>query len=56
MTEVCGNCKYNKRVFKGRWSGTEFQCGNEDSVFHGCPTAYDDTCEDYEPKEGSEQE
>lgn len=53
MREVCGTCKYNKRDFsKPQNSGyAEFCCGNEDSECYGVPTAYDDTCDDYEEKD-----
>ena len=53
LREVCGTCKYNNRDFsKPQNSGySDFCCGNEDSECYGVPTAYDDTCDDYEEKD-----
>lgn len=50
MKEVCGNCKYNKRVLDVHCNA-EFCCGNEDSDNYAVPTFYDDTCDDWEEKE-----
>ena len=50
MKDICGNCKYNKRVTDGHCNA-EFCCGNEKSDYCGVPTFYDDTCEDFEEKE-----
>ena len=43
----CHNCKYNE------YEGGEYFCGNEDSDYYGCPTAYDDECEEGEEKDES---
>lgn len=48
--EVCGTCRYNKRVYDGHCH-SEFCCGNEESDNYAVPTFYDDTCEDWEAKE-----
>ena len=45
--ECCGTCRYNRRD----WSG-EYCCGCEASEAFGLSTAYDDTCEAWEEKEG----
>ncbi len=45
MDEICANCKHNKKTQR------EFYCGNEESEYYGVPTAYDDTCEDWEGKD-----
>lgn len=54
MKECCGNCKYNKRDFsKPQGEGySEFCCGNEDSENYSVPTFFDDTCDDFEEKDG----
>ena len=48
----CGTCKYNTPEYEG---GTrevkDFYCDNEESECYGLPTAYDDSCEDWEEKE-----
>lgn len=53
MREVCGKCKYNKRVVDDHCNA-EFCCGNEESEYYSVPTFYDDTCDNYEPKEYQE--
>jgi hypothetical protein len=53
MREVCGKCKYNKRVVDGHCNA-EFCCGNEESEYYSVPTFRDDTCDSYEPKESQE--
>lgn len=50
MTEVCGECKFNKRSFDGHCNA-EFCCSNEDSEYYGVPTDYSDSCEEFEEKE-----
>lgn len=45
MIRVCGTCKYNSKCFDG------FCCGNEEGEFFGCPTEYEDRCENWEDKE-----
>ena len=47
MSKVCGNCAYNSYDRELR----EFYCGNTDSDSCGSPTAYDDSCADFESKE-----
>jgi len=44
--KLCGNCEYNE------WNARdeEFYCANENSDCYGCPTFYDDGCEDWEAK------
>lgn len=32
------------------YSDGEFVCGNSESEAYGCPTAYSDSCEEYEEK------
>lgn len=49
MLRVCGTCKYNAKCFDG------FCCGNEEGEFFGCPTEYEDRCEDWEEKGGDEE-
>ena len=41
-----GDCIYNRRD----WDriDSRYYCGNEASEYYGCPTAYDDGCEDGE--------
>lgn len=47
---VCGVCEYNRPTLKnGKLCG--FHCGNEESDYYGCGTAYDDKCEEWEEKE-----
>lgn len=51
--EVCGNCRFNKYDFDGsgiRQKGG-FYCNNERSENCGCPTAYSDTCNDFEDRD-----
>ena len=52
--EMCGNCKWNRRDFsKPQNEGyAEFCCGNENGEYYGVPTFFDDTCDDWEDKEG----
>ena len=45
--QVCGMCKYNSYDKQD----SSFYCGNEDSWYYGCMTAYNDTCEEYTDKE-----
>ena len=45
MEQVCGTCEYNN-VCEG-----EFCCNNPDSDAYGCPTNYNDVCEEWEEKE-----
>lgn len=45
--QVCGMCKYNSYDRQD----SSFYCGNEDSWYYGCMTAYSDTCEEYTDKE-----
>lgn len=54
--ECCGRCKYNKYSADGDGArnGT-FYCGHENSLEYGVPTSYDDVCDDFEPKDGSEK-
>lgn len=51
--EVCGTCNHNKHDNDG--SGIRqrggYYCGNERSEYYACPTAYSDTCDDWEEKE-----
>lgn len=49
MKEICGNCKYNKRTYDGHCNA-EFCCDNEESDYYAVPTAYDDTCDDWEER------
>ena len=44
MSECCGTCAFN------RYSDGEFVCGNSETEAYGCPTAYSDSCEEYEEK------
>lgn len=44
--QVCGNCSHNEY----NRAEEEFYCGNERSECFGCPTFYDDSCEDWEEK------
>lgn len=46
MDEVCGTCKWN--VYN---TDDGYCCGNDESEAYGIPTAYDDTCDDWEEKE-----
>ena len=46
MNEVCVECKYNYYSYKER----EFICGYVESNYYGIPTAYDDSCVDFEHK------
>lgn len=50
MNEVCGTCKYNTRTYDGHCN-SPYCCGNEDGDYYGVPTAYDDTCEEWEKKD-----
>ena len=53
MREICGTCTYNRYDNDGsgvRQSGG-FYCGNENSECCGCPTFYDDSCEDWSEKD-----
>ena len=45
MLRICGTCKYNAKCFDG------YCCGNAEGEFFGCPTEYEDRCEDWEEKE-----
>lgn len=49
MTEekTCGNCKHNK------YEATveDFFCGCQSGEWYGCPTFYEDACEEWEAKE-----
>lgn len=47
VIEVCGECKHNKYDL---WDDAFF-CTNERSENCGCPTFYNDTCDEYEEKE-----
>lgn len=51
--ECCGTCKWNKYDPDG--SGVRqkggFYCSNEQSMDCGCPTFYDDGCDDWEDKD-----
>ena len=42
--EQCGTCRFNSYEYG------EFSCSNTDSDNYGIPTAYDDSCEDWEEK------
>lgn len=51
--ECCGTCRWNRHDNDGngvRQKGG-FYCGNEESMNCGCPTFYDDACDDYEEKD-----
>lgn len=50
MKKICANCKYNICERNSR-NDTQFYCDNEDGEYFGVPTAYDDSCDDYEEKE-----
>jgi len=51
--ECCGTCRFNKYDTDG--SGVRqiggFYCTNEESENCGCPTFYDEGCEDWEAKD-----
>ena len=52
MKECCGNCKYNAVYIDATGYGkSTFFCDNEESSEYGSPTAYDDSCDDFEEKE-----
>lgn len=51
--ECCGTCKWNKYDPDGsgiRQKGG-FYCSNEQSMDCGCPTFYDDGCDEWEDKD-----
>ena len=52
MEKHCRTCKHNTPEYEG---GTrevkDFYYDNEESEYYGLPTAYDDSCEDWEGKE-----
>ena len=53
---ICGDCKYHKHIYT--WADDHPQggwvCVNERSDHAGCYTDYEDTCEDWEDKDGCE--
>lgn len=52
MTNQCNTCKYNTPEYEGETrKPKDFYCGNAESENYGLPTAYDDSCEEYEQKE-----
>lgn len=40
----CGNCHYHRKY------NNEWECMNSDSEGCGCPTAYEDCCEEWEER------
>lgn len=46
---VCGECGCNRPMLK-RNKLIGFYCGNKDSDCYGCPTTYDDSCEEWREK------
>ena len=62
MNEVCGECRYKRMQTrqlpnkKGQITAScqvkvEWVCSNSRSDAYGLPTAYDDTCEEWERSE-----
>ena len=45
--KCCGTCSHSK--WSQLWQ--EFYCGNEDSDYYCCATAYDDTCDEWSNEE-----
>lgn len=54
MKERCSNCKWNKFTRGDSIRHSEFSCGNPDSLEYGSPTAWDDSCDDWEEKENAD--
>lgn len=49
MKECCGTCEYNCYDY----SPNQFYCGNENSEMAGALTDYDDTCDEWQEKDGN---
>ncbi|MCD8396108.1 MAG: hypothetical protein LUD12_02785 [Lachnospiraceae bacterium] len=56
--KCCGTCRYNKPVnreseYMGKWAyRREYECQNEESDGFGFEIIYDESCEEWEGKDG----